>query len=107
MTSYFVTSYNAELMERAALIEWLHFHRLFQDFFVFSTIKLHCMGDLPKYWVDRIKWLGYATNASQLVSCIQVSIAIAANLIASYASTGHGSLLASQSALCKLQHTIE
>ena len=70
-------------MERAALVEWLHFHRLFQDFFVFSTIKFHCMGDLPKYWVDRInsiEWLGYATNASQLVSCIQVSLAIAAKL---------------------------
>ena len=41
------------------------------------------MGDLPKYWFDRIdsiEWLGYATNANQLVSCIQVSIAIAANL---------------------------
>ena len=66
------------------------------------------MGDFPKYWVDRIEWLGYATNASQLVSCIQVSIAIAANLIASYTSTGRGSLLASQSdriavtGLCKL-----
>ena len=71
-----------------ALVEWLHFHRLFQDFFVFSTfvfstIKFHCMGDSPKYWVNRIdsiEWLGYATNASQHVSCIQVSIAIAANL---------------------------
>ena len=55
------------------------------------------MGDLPKYWVDRIEWLGYAINSSQVVNCIQVSIAIAANLIASYASTGHGSLLASHS----------
>ena len=55
------------------------------------------MGDVPNYWVDRIEWLDYATNASQLVSCIQVSIAIAANLIANYASTGHGSLLATQS----------
>ena len=80
-------------MERAALVKWLHVHRLFQDFFVLSTIKLHCMGDLSKYWVDRIEWLGYATNASQLVSCIQVSIAIAANLMANYASTGRGSLL--------------
>ena len=66
-------------MERAALIKWLHVH---WDFFALSTIKLHCMGDLPKYWVDRIEWLGYETNASQLIS---VSIAIAANLIASYA----------------------
>ena len=80
-------------MGRTALFEWLHIHQLFQDFFVFSTIKLHCMGDLPEYWVNQIEWLGYATNASRLVSCIQVSIAIAANLIASYAS---GSLLASQ-----------
>ena len=64
------------------------------------------MGDLPKYWVDQIEWLGYVTNASQLVSCIQVSIAIAANLIANYTLTGCGSLLASQSdriVLCKLQ----
>ena len=83
-------------MERTALVEWLHVHRLFQDFFVLSTIKLHCMGDLPKYWVDRMEWLGYATNASQLISCIQVSIAIAANLIANYASTGRGSLLAKE-----------
>ena len=52
------------------------------------------MGDLPKYWVDRIEWLGYAANMSQLVSCIQVSIAIVANLITNYASTGRGSLLA-------------
>ena len=74
-------------MERAALVEWLHIHWLFKNFFVLSTIKLHCMGDLPKYWIDRIEWLGYATNASQLISCIQVSIAFAANLIASYAST--------------------
>ena len=51
-------------MGRAALVEWLHVNRLFQDFFVLSTIKLHCMGDLPKYWVYRIEWLGYATNAS-------------------------------------------
>ena len=36
-------------MERIALVEWLHVHWLFQDFFVFSTIKLHCIGDLPKY----------------------------------------------------------
>ena len=36
-------------------------------------------------------------NASQLVSCIQVSIAITANLIVSYTSTGRGSLLARQS----------
>ena len=73
-------------MERAALVEWLYVHRLFQDFFVLSTIKLHGMGDLqvPKYWVNRTEWLamGYATNTSQLVSCIQVSIAIAVNLIA-------------------------
>ena len=68
-------------MERAALVEWLHVHWLFQDFFVLSTIKLHCMGDLPKYWVDQIEWLDYATNVSQLVSCIQVSMPIAANLI--------------------------
>ena len=81
-------------MGRAVLVEWLHVRRLFQDFFVLSTIKLHCIDDLPKYWVDRIEWLDYATNASQLVSCIQVSIVIAAKLIASYAS---GSLLASQS----------
>ena len=80
-------------MVRAALVEWLHVHQLFQDFFVLSTIKLQGMGDLPKYWVDRIEWLGYAANACQLVSCIQVSIAIAANLIATYASTGCGSLL--------------
>ena len=75
-------------MECAALVEWLHVHRLFQDFFVLSTIKLHCMGDLPKHWVDQIdsiEWLGYATNASQLISCIQVSMAIAANLKANYA----------------------
>ena len=52
ITSYFVTSYNAELMERAALVEWFHVHWLFQDFFVFFTIKLYCMGDLSKYWVD-------------------------------------------------------
>ena len=39
VTSYFVTSYNAELVERVALVEWLHVHRLFQDFFVLSTIK--------------------------------------------------------------------
>ena len=84
-------------MERAALVEWLHVHRLFQYFFVLSTIKLHCMGDVPKYWVDRIEWLVYATNASQLVNCIQASIAIAANLIPNYASTGRSSLLASQS----------
>ena len=63
---------------------------LFQDFFVLSTIKLQ---DLPKYWV-RIEWLGYATNANQLISCIQVSIAIAANLVANYASTNRGILLA-------------
>ena len=71
-------------MERAALVEWLCVHRLFQDLFVLSAIKMRCIGDVPKYWVDRIRveWLGYATNASQLVSCIQVSIAIAANLIA-------------------------
>ena len=81
-------------MEHAALVEWLHVHRLFQDFFVLSTIKLHCMGDLPKYWVDRIKWLGYAINASQLVSRVQVSIA---NIIANYASTGRGNLSGSQS----------
>ena len=81
-------------MERAALVKWLHVHRLFQDLFVLSTIKLHCM---PEYWVDRIEWLGYALNASQLVSCIQVSIAIAANLIANYTSTGRDSVLASQS----------
>ena len=81
-------------MGRTALVEWLHVHWLFQDFFVLSTNKLHCMGDLPKYWVDRIEWLGYATNASQLVSCIQVSIAIAANCVANYASTGRGSLSA-------------
>ena len=64
------------------------------------------MGDLPKYWVDRIEWLGYATNASQLVSCIQVSIAIyiAANFIASYASTGRGSLLASHSVVDRIAH---
>ena len=101
-------------MEHAALVEWLHLHQsqarwnalattpstkmsylhwLFQDFFVLSTIKLHCMGDLPKYLV-RIEWLGYATNANQLISCIQVSIAIAANLVANYASTGRGILLA-------------
>ena len=84
-------------MERAALVEWLHVKRLFHDFFVLSTIELHCMGDLPKYWVDRSEWLGYATNASQLVSCMQVSIAIAANLIANYVLIGRGSLLASQS----------
>ena len=84
-------------MERAALVEWLCVHRLFQDLFVLSTIKMHCMGDVPKYWVDRIEWLGYATNASQLVSCIQVSIAIAANLIANYASTAAVAFLASQS----------
>ena len=53
------------------------------------------MGDLLKYWVDQIEWVGYATNANQLVSCIQLSIAIVANLIASYVSTGHGSLLVS------------
>ena len=69
------------------MVEWLHVHRLFQDFFVLSIIKLHCMGDFPKYWVDQMEWLGYATNASQLICCIQVSIAIAANLIASYALT--------------------
>ena len=91
-------------MERAALVEWLHVHRLFQDFFVFFTIKLYCMGDLAKYWVDRIEWLGYATNASQLVSCIQVSIAIAANLIASYASIGRGCLLASHSVVDRIAH---
>ena len=81
-------------MALTALVEWHHFHRLFQDFFVFSNIKFriffvfsaikfHCMGNLPKYWVgriDSIEWLGYAANASQLVSCIQVSMAIAANL---------------------------
>ena len=64
------------LSQFVAFIEWLHIHRLFQDFFVLFTIKLHCMGDFPKYWVDRIEWLGYATNASQLISCIQVSIAM-------------------------------
>ena len=82
-------------MEHAALVEWLHVHRLFQDFFVLSTIKLHCMCDLPKHWVDRIEWLGYATNTSQLASCIQVSIYsyIVANLIASYASICRGNLL--------------
>ena len=86
-----------ELIKHATLIEWLHVHRLFQDFFILPTIKLHCMGDVPKYWVDRIEWLDYATNVSQLVSCFQVSIAIAANLIANYGSTGRGSLLVSQS----------
>ena len=54
ITSCFFTSYNAELMERAALFEWLHVHWLFQDFFALSTIKLHCMGDLAKYWADPI-----------------------------------------------------
>jgi len=82
-------------MERAALVKWLHVYRLFQDLFALSTIKLHCMGDLLKYWVDQIKWLGYATNASRLISCIQVSIAIAVNFIVSYALTDRGSLLAS------------
>ena len=74
-------------MERAASVAWLHVHLLLQDFFVtaiipllsmvLSTIKLYCMGDLPKYWVDRIEWLGYATNPSKLVSYIQVSISLA------------------------------
>ena len=71
----------------------------------YFRISLYCpplnctvyVCDWFNYWVDRIKWLGYAINASELVSCIQVSITIAANLIANYALTGHGSLLASQS----------
>ena len=89
-------------MERAALVEWLHVHWLFQDFFVLSTIKLCCMGDLPMIClntgsIELSGWVMQQTCASQLVSCIQVSIAIAANLIACYASTGLGSLLASQS----------
>ena len=84
-------------MERAALIEWLRVHRLFQELYVLSAVKMSCISDVPKYWVDRIEWLGYATNASQLVSCIQVSIAIAANLIANYASTAAVAFLASQS----------
>ena len=65
LTSYsyflnkFVTS-NAELIERTALFE-------FQDFFVFSIVKLHCIGDLAKYWVDQIEWLGDAQARSQKI----------------------------------------
>ena len=70
-------------MERAALVEWLIFTGYFRISLYCPPLKLYCMGDLLKCWVNRInsiEWLGYATKASQLVSCIQVSIAIAANL---------------------------
>ena len=66
VTSYFVTTFNAELIERVTLFEWFRVYQLFQDFFVLSTNK----GDLVKCWVDRIERLDYATHASQLVTNI-------------------------------------
>ena len=86
-------------MERAALVEWLYVHRLFQDFFVLSTIKLHCMGDCLNTGSIELSgwpWVMQQTRVNSLAACIQVSIDIAVNLIASYASTGRDSFLASQ-----------
>ena len=47
---------------------------------------------MPKYWVDRIEWLGYATNASQLVNCIHVLERIIYNKIINHISRHISSL---------------
>ena len=74
-----------ELIEHAAFLNGF----MFIDYFVLSTINLHCMGDLAKYWVDRIEWLGYATHMSQLTTiysytCMTIIARLCAILLVQY-----------------------
>ena len=70
VTNYFVTSYNAELMERTALFEWLHVHWLFQDFFVLSTIKIALYAWMLWLKIISIESSGWAMQHMQVNSLL-------------------------------------